>query len=72
MSDDADRAQWRIDKDLQIAMDRARAVPGMRGHGACHFCEAPVPQDALFCDCDCRDDFEREAAARRRAGIKAG
>lgn len=72
MSDDADRAQWRIDKDLQVAMDRARSAPAMHSHGCCHFCDEPVMHDALFCDRDCRDDFEREAAARRRAGINTG
>lgn len=70
MSDDADRAQWRIEKDLQLAMEHARSAPGMRGHGCCHFCEEPVTDDALFCDRDCRDDFEREEAARLRAGIR--
>lgn len=72
MSDDADRAQWRIEKDLQVAMEHARSMPGMRGHGECHFCAEPVAPGALFCNRDCRDDFEREAAARQRAGIRAG
>ena len=48
MSDDADRAQWRIEKDLQVAMEHAHSVPGMRCHGPCHFCEEPVMHGALF------------------------
>jgi hypothetical protein len=72
MSDDADRAQWRIEQDLRVAMAHARAVPALSGHGACHFCDEPVALEALFCGSDCRDDYDREAAARRRAGVNAG
>ena len=72
MSDDADRAQWRIEQDVLVGMAHARAVPALSGHGCCHFCDEPVVLDALFCGSDCRDDYDREAAARRRAGVNAG
>jgi predicted nucleic acid-binding Zn ribbon protein len=53
-------------------MAHARAVPALSDHGFCHFCDEPVALEALFCGSDCRDDYDREAAARRRAGVNAG
>ena len=32
-------------------------------------CGASVPDGWCFCDADCRDDYEREIAARRREGL---
>ena len=72
MSDDADRAQWRIAKDLQVAMAHACKIPTLHGDGRCHFCDEVVAHELVFCDKDCRDDFEKEQAARQRAGIRAG
>ena len=37
--------------------------------GDCHNCGASVPDGWRFCDSDCRDDYEREIAARRREGL---
>lgn len=36
--------------------------------GFCHNCGEGLKVDLLFCDADCRDDWERERAAKRRAG----
>jgi hypothetical protein len=69
MSDIADRAE-----DV-IAIDRAAAMAAVRKSarclepdGHCYFCDEDVPHDRLFCNADCRDDFDWEKAALRRAG----
>ena len=66
--DDIDRAQQReeMDRDLAIAAARQNALPFT---GDCHNCGASVPDGWRFCDSDCRDDYEREIAARRREGL---
>lgn len=67
MSDAVDRAEWRIAKDLQTALQHARKVEILESDGHCCFCDEPVPQPARFCNVDCRDDYDREQAALRRA-----
>jgi len=69
MSDIADRA------DTLIAMERAVALAAVRksAHnlvpdGHCYFCDEDVPHDRLFCNADCRDDFDRHNAALKRTG----
>lgn len=56
--DDIDRAQQREEQDRELALA-----------GECHWCAASVAGEAHFCDTDCRRDFERDLAARRRAGL---
>ena len=36
--------------------------------GTCHYCEQSVDATKKFCDAECRDDWQREQDARRRAG----
>jgi hypothetical protein len=66
--DDIDRAQAReeMDRDLAIAAARKNVLLAT---GECHNCGATVPDGWCFCDADCRDDYEREIAARRREGL---
>lgn len=67
--DDIDRAQEREQQDRAIALSAARNAPTLPSTGACHWCDASVPEGAHFCDVDCRQDWEREISARRRAGL---
>ena len=71
MPDDIDRAQEREQqiRDAALADQAHRArhrelIPC----GHCHRCDEPVRGDALFCNSYCRDDWERDQAARRRNG----
>jgi len=34
----------------------------------CHFCDETLQPEILFCNDDCRDDYEKEEAARARNG----
>jgi len=68
MSDVADRADWRIAQDIKAAMAHARRMPQLEADGRCHYCDEYVAHDALFCNTDCRDDYEKEQEALRRAG----
>lgn len=63
-----DQASEREQQDLALALkiQRERAVrdtliPTCR----CYFCEGDISAGRLFCDGDCRDDFERERKLRR-------
>lgn len=67
--DDIDRAQENEQRDRALALANARRAPALPATGACHWCDASVPEGAHFCDCDCRIDWERDVAARRRAGL---
>jgi hypothetical protein len=68
MSDVADRADWRIAQDIKAAMAHARRIPQLEADGHCHYCEEPVAHGVLFCNTDCRDDYQKEQEALRRAG----
>ncbi len=35
--------------------------------GFCHNCEEPTAE--LFCDCDCRNDYEHRVTTRRKQGL---
>lgn len=67
--DDIDRAQERETQDRELALAAARNQPALLDTGECHWCTASVPPGAHFCDVDCRSDFDRDLAARRRAGL---
>lgn len=59
MPDDADRAQPHIDAAIEEGVARARsAAEGLPPNGECHACAAPVRGFALFCDSECREDWE--------------
>lgn len=68
MSDFADMSDKLIEAFTAAAVARASGKPVMKATGQCRFCEEPVNPGLLFCDRDCRDDFERELLALRRAG----
>ena len=68
MSDVADRAEWRIAKDIENAMANARKMPQLVADGHCHYCDEDVAHGLLFCNTDCRDDYQNEQKAKRRAG----
>jgi len=68
MSDIADRAEWRIAKDLQAALQHARKVEILDSDGHCSFCDEPVPYPRRFCNVDCRDDYDTEQVAKKRLG----
>lgn len=68
MSDVADRSDQHVEQFIAAAIAHVGRQPRMMGTGRCWFCDEVIKPDLLFCDRDCRDDFERERAARVRAG----
>lgn len=68
MADEVDLAQDQIEAFLAAAIRRAQREPKLKSNGDCHSCFAPIPRGLLFCDNLCREDYEREQAAKRRNG----
>lgn len=68
--DDIDRAQEQTEKILaaNIAAVQHDTLPAV---GDCYNCGASVLDGHRFCDVDCRDDYEKQLAARKRGGIAA-
>ena len=68
MSDHADKSDGRIAQIVEQGMDRVGRAAMMQPTGHCRFCDEELAAGLLFCDVDCRDDFEKEDAAMKRAG----
>ncbi len=65
MGDAADRAQPHVDALVADAVDRARHQQRLPAIGECHACGDALPAPQLFCDDECREDFEYFAARDR-------
>jgi len=59
MRDPADLSQDNIETYLASAIAAARCGTHLESDGHCAFCDEPVPVGVVFCDRDCRDDYER-------------
>ena len=68
MSDIVDDANDRIEVEMSRLLQTKR-YSAMRPAGACHYCAELLRGDRLFCDTDCRDSYDREAAIRRKQGL---
>lgn len=42
--------------------------PELIAVGFCHHCGETVKPGHLYCDADCRDDYEKHQQARKRSG----
>lgn len=69
MTDIYDQAseQEQQDRDLAIAAQRKRT--NLLPTGSCYFCDSLLRDGVLFCDADCRTDYERTEKARIRNGV---
>ncbi|WP_288392485.1 hypothetical protein [uncultured Herbaspirillum sp.] len=68
MSDYADHADNKIFRTIAAGLAAARRAPELQADCRCHFCDEVVTVNLLFCNIECRDDFERAKASRERAG----
>lgn len=59
MSDHADNADSSIYRAIAAGLAAVRRRPALLPDYRCHFCDEPVAIELLFCDTDCRDDFDR-------------
>ena len=66
MSDFADIAAEREELDRTLALRAAHNhAPDLPAIGQCHNCQASVPEGARFCDCACRDDYDKRQKVER-------
>lgn len=62
-----DQAAEREEMDRALCLAAAhRHEPELPAIGICYNCEASIPEGAKFCDCDCRNDYQRRKAAEAR------
>lgn len=70
IADMAEAAEQRF-RDAALAASRSKAQH-LAPCGRCYWCDETIQAGTLFCRPDvggsCRDDYEREQAARRRNG----
>lgn len=58
--DQLDRAQQ--ENDLHLSLQLKHRKPTLPAVGKCHWCGEVTPEDARFCDADCRSDYEQHKA----------
>ena len=66
MADDVDLASDRAERELAEALKFRE--PELKPIGVCYWCDSEVNADRTFCDSDCRDDYQRSRAAKKRIG----
>lgn len=59
MADIADLAQEDMERDAPYILAASKKPAGPAPCGMCHNCEEPIAPETLFCDPDCRADWER-------------
>lgn len=62
--DDSDRAT--AQEEMQLAASLTFRKPVLFANGLCYNCGESTP--GIFCDSDCRTDWERQKAAEKRSG----
>jgi len=55
-------------RDYEIQRVRRQAKVTLPYTGVCYFCESEVHSPKVFCDADCRTDFEHMQKMKRIAG----
>jgi hypothetical protein len=65
-----DKAQQNIDDltEYTIKNIRAQTKSSLIFSGFCYYCDETVHSPHIFCDLDCRDDWEREKRLKQIAG----
>lgn len=63
--DEADLTAERIEREMEHLLALRRAV-GPQPTGECLWCGEPVAAHLRWCSAECRDDWERAHASRRR------
>ena len=65
MVDDVDQAQEKMDIGLAYAIRMASIQPmAAKGTGRCLYCDECVPEGARWCDCTCRDAFQKTTGVK--------
>lgn len=58
MSDDADKAQERLENWLEGNIRKVLERPSLKPIYQCYNCGETVTGQKLFCDIDCRNDYD--------------
>lgn len=58
-TDPCDIADLEIQRSLDRALKNHRNKKRLTACGKCLYCEESVSNDLLFCDTDCRDDYQK-------------
>ncbi len=70
MTDFFDAASEREDRDRELAIEHHRkTTSSLLPVGYCHWCDSPVKASQLFCDTECREDWESEQRMKRIGGV---
>lgn len=64
--DDADMAQKIQEQALEIALANQKTKPRKNPTGRCLWCSDATDEQSMFCDADCRDDYEKNKNIRGR------
>ncbi|GBL46262.1 hypothetical protein SFMTTN_2075 [Sulfuriferula multivorans] len=59
-----DRAQEVEEKERAACLDWARNRPSMLPSGHCYNCDEDLAAGKLFCDADCRDDYQKRTGRK--------
>jgi hypothetical protein len=65
MADIIDEANDKAERDLELALRQRK--PTLPFKGSCWNCDLPLMQ-GLFCDTDCRADWDRRQFQRQQGG----
>lgn len=68
MADEADQAQARNERELELLLGARRRSDQPRPMGFCHYCSETIAAGLPFCSPECRDDWQRERRLRSRQG----
>lgn len=70
MADEVDRGNDQAEMRLQAHIESTRrlAAHGLQPVGECYNCLEPVGEGRVFCDAECREDYDRRDTVRRRTG----
>ncbi|MDR6397282.1 hypothetical protein ACTOWA_04885 [Herbaspirillum seropedicae] len=69
MSDHADNADKKIYGAIAAGLAAARRAPTLQPDCRCHFCDEQVAVNLLFCNIECRNDFDRVNNTRKKCGL---
>lgn len=64
----AELAQREVEARLEAHRDRAKESK-IEPKGSCYNCDEPLDQGHLFCDSDCRDDYQHIQERRKVNGL---
>ena len=68
MSDHVDNTDKIIFAEVARGLAAVRGRLALVAYGCCHYCDEALAPALLFCGVDCRDDYDKEQAAKARAG----